>query len=318
MKTLTPVPPEDRPAPAAFDPVPRLRDRHDGWTPQRQRAFIAALADCGSVRTAANMVNMSSESAYALRRHPAAAGFRDAWQAAQAMGVLRLKDEAFDRAMNGELVPVMSGGKLAGFRRKRNDRLLMFILRHYGAGPDERRHTIRHITAKATAAVALDPAAAMPGEPRAAAAAAQATVTAAALSAAPDAEADAARIAGFDPVPLDAADHDALAAALGADAARATARDPVDDPAVPYLSAEEAAGLLEGGFEDPPEPFTPGEPCWTLLGDPDQLDAIAAASTRVAASRTNGEWDAAGERLAAAAARRARYKGDDWQDYVDD
>ena len=31
-----------------FDPVPR-KYRHDGWTPERQKAFIAALADTGSV-----------------------------------------------------------------------------------------------------------------------------------------------------------------------------------------------------------------------------------------------------------------------------
>ena len=50
------------------------------------------------------------------------------------MGVQRLKDEAFDRALNGELIPVFVGGKLMGYRRKKNDRLLMFCLRHYGQG----------------------------------------------------------------------------------------------------------------------------------------------------------------------------------------
>ena len=32
----------------AFEPVPR-KFRHDGWTRERQKAFIAALADTGSV-----------------------------------------------------------------------------------------------------------------------------------------------------------------------------------------------------------------------------------------------------------------------------
>ena len=32
-----------------------LRYRHDGWTPERQIAFIEKLADCGSVTAAASM-----------------------------------------------------------------------------------------------------------------------------------------------------------------------------------------------------------------------------------------------------------------------
>ena len=36
----------------------------DGWTPERQKAFIAALADTGSVKRAAFHVNMSPEGAY--------------------------------------------------------------------------------------------------------------------------------------------------------------------------------------------------------------------------------------------------------------
>lgn len=36
----------------AFTPVPRQYQRHDGWTPERQRSFIEALADLGSVEAA--------------------------------------------------------------------------------------------------------------------------------------------------------------------------------------------------------------------------------------------------------------------------
>lgn len=77
-----------------FTPVPRLRERHDGWTPERQRHFIEALADTGSVRAAAHRVNMTPESAYQLRRHPEAHEFRKAWEAALALGVQRLEDVA--------------------------------------------------------------------------------------------------------------------------------------------------------------------------------------------------------------------------------
>ena len=41
----------------------------------------------------------------------------------------RLKDIAYERAIDGQLSPVFVAGKLKGFRRIRNDRLLMFCLR---------------------------------------------------------------------------------------------------------------------------------------------------------------------------------------------
>ena len=324
MSDQAPHPPEACPAPAGFAPVPRLRDRHDGWTPERQRAFIAALADCGSVRSAASMVNMSSESAYALRRHPQAAGFRAAWHAAQGMGVLRLKDEAFERAIHGELVPVMSAGKLMGFRRKRNDRLLMFILRHYGATPDDRRHTIRHITAQATAvAITTSPDAASP-DAATTQAAAQATITAGTPPAADDDAAHAATLAAFAGVPLDPAAQAEILAALAANAARAHALPPEDDPDVPYLPLDADGhhhALLEGVGDDLPPPYASGEPEWRLLDDPAALDAIEAATRCVADARISGDWDREGEKLSADRARKAdrdaRLEGG-WEGYVED
>ncbi|MFZ4690543.1 MAG: hypothetical protein ACOYLS_15005 [Polymorphobacter sp.] len=79
-----------------------LRPRHDGWTPERQWAFIQALADSGTVAAAARAVGMTRETAYRLRRHPAAADFRKAWDAAQAEGWRRVQDAALDRVLNGE------------------------------------------------------------------------------------------------------------------------------------------------------------------------------------------------------------------------
>jgi hypothetical protein len=111
-----------------FEPVPR-KPRHDGWTPERQRAFIGALADTGCVSRAARYVNMSMEGAYWLRRQAGSDSFRAAWEAALNLGVQRLKDEVFERALEGQLHPVFVGGKLKGFKRVKNDRLLMFALR---------------------------------------------------------------------------------------------------------------------------------------------------------------------------------------------
>ena len=113
-----------------FVPVPRQTDRHDGWTEDRQRHFIEALADTGSVHAACRAVNMSQGGAYHLRPQRGAESFRAAWQAAIDLGVQRIEDVAMDRALNGVDVPVYSYGKLVGTRTTYNDRLLMFMLRN--------------------------------------------------------------------------------------------------------------------------------------------------------------------------------------------
>jgi len=40
----------------AFTPVPRAKERSNGWKPHVQRAFIEALADTGSVASACRAV----------------------------------------------------------------------------------------------------------------------------------------------------------------------------------------------------------------------------------------------------------------------
>lgn len=122
--------PRSKAALPAFTPVPRKCQRHDGWTAERQQGFIEALADTGSVKTAARMMTMTPESAYYLRRQPGAASFRKAWEAALALGVQRLEDVAMERALNGVEVPVYHFGAVVGTRRVYNDRLLMFLLRN--------------------------------------------------------------------------------------------------------------------------------------------------------------------------------------------
>lgn len=42
-----------------FTPVERLRRRRNGWSADRQRAFISTLACCGSVAAAARSVGMT-------------------------------------------------------------------------------------------------------------------------------------------------------------------------------------------------------------------------------------------------------------------
>lgn len=129
MKNRTPPRPKGHAIPK-FTPVPRQRNRHDGWTAERQRAFIEALARTGSVSHAAAEVNMATEGAYQLRLHPKAESFSAAWAAALDFGVQRLEDIALERAMNGVPEPVFGSEGQIGERRRYNDRLLMFLLRH--------------------------------------------------------------------------------------------------------------------------------------------------------------------------------------------
>ncbi|MGQ3101435.1 MAG: hypothetical protein ACT6Q5_08920 [Sphingopyxis solisilvae] len=150
MQNRTPIAKEARPPLPDFTPVPR-KYRHDGWTPERQKAFISALADTGSVSRAAAMVNMAQTNCYTLRRAPGAESFRRAWEAALDFGVARLKDIAFERAIDGYLVPVFVGGKLLGYRRRHNDALLMFCLRHYGQDANGKRTTINYFSTRASA-----------------------------------------------------------------------------------------------------------------------------------------------------------------------
>ena len=77
------------------------RRRHDGWTAQRQREFVAALSVTGSVGAAARMVGMSRKSAYALRLRPGAESFACAWDIAIDSGRARVMDWMMERAING-------------------------------------------------------------------------------------------------------------------------------------------------------------------------------------------------------------------------
>ncbi|MBB6425810.1 hypothetical protein [Sphingopyxis sp. JAI128] len=120
--------------PADYDWVPVLKKRRkDGWSPDKQRAFIEALADCGSVASAARAVGMSESTAYRLRRSPGAEAFDRAWSAAIDAASKKLLDAAFERALVGTDEPVFDrDGHRVGRRLRQSDRLLMFLLRAYG------------------------------------------------------------------------------------------------------------------------------------------------------------------------------------------
>jgi hypothetical protein len=117
----------------AFAPVPSATNRHDGWTPERQRLFIRNLARIGVVSAAARAVGMSPKSAYALlRRAGDDSGFAFAWRKALRASRTTVLCAAVDRALNGVETPVF----VRGLRRPPAGR---------SASPDRARSIRRHL-----------------------------------------------------------------------------------------------------------------------------------------------------------------------------
>lgn len=320
--TSQPIP-APRPEPPAsaldFTPVPR-RYRHDGWTPERQKAFIGALAETGCVERAARMVNIAQTNCYELRRAPGAESFRRAWDAALDFAVPKLKDVAFQRAIEGELVPVFSGGKLMGFRRKYNDKLLMFCLRHYGEDANGRRTTINYFSTRASASAGTADGAA---GAEAATTTVRTVITGPAGGSGQPANDDergergdqaAAIIGAFEGVVLDPEAAAAIAAALEACAERARAADAAydqggdaaveaaaDDPGEAFVRADLCQAYAIGALEPPVPigefvPFVAGEPPWELAGlemSPERA-AIEAKLERAAGEGRKDEGTGAG------------------------
>ncbi|WP_375401911.1 hypothetical protein [uncultured Sphingomonas sp.] len=117
-------------APADFTPAPR-RERQDGWTAHRQRIFIQALAETGSVTAAAAEAGITPRSAYRLRTHPDACAFAAAWDRALGVATGQLVALAFDRAVNGALRQKWRNGELVSETRAPSDRMLTFLLKQF-------------------------------------------------------------------------------------------------------------------------------------------------------------------------------------------
>jgi hypothetical protein len=122
--TRAPAPEPDR---LAFDPV-QLRARLDGWTAEKQRAFVEELAECGVVKEAAARVGMSEQSAFNLRRRAGSESFNLAWEAAVRLGAERLRSIAYERAVTGTVKRTYYKGEVVGEDRVFDNRLLVYLL----------------------------------------------------------------------------------------------------------------------------------------------------------------------------------------------
>jgi hypothetical protein len=86
-----------------FEPVPRgPKPRVDGWTEEKQRAFIALLATTGSQRRAAMALGMAPYGAAKLREAPGSDSFNAAWDRALAIaaknGTMKISTAVADAA----------------------------------------------------------------------------------------------------------------------------------------------------------------------------------------------------------------------------
>jgi len=110
-----------------FDPV-SLRPRVDGWTPERQREYVEALADSGVARYAAARVGMSEQGVNRLRRRADARSFDRACDAALRLGGRQLVSVGFERAIEGTIKRHYYRGEVVGEERVYDNRLLLALI----------------------------------------------------------------------------------------------------------------------------------------------------------------------------------------------
>jgi hypothetical protein len=114
----------------SFTPVP-VRARRDGWTPERQRDFLALLAAHGCISRAARGVGKTKQTAYALRARPGAESFAAAWDEAWRQAAERKRASAppsfTDRAL-GIVEPVFYRGRKVGERTRYDHRAFRILV----------------------------------------------------------------------------------------------------------------------------------------------------------------------------------------------
>lgn len=114
----------------AFAPVP-VRPRRDGWTADKQRLFIAKLAETGLVTVAARAVGMTDRSAHKLALREDAESFCHAWDMAMLLAVRRAVSKLFEYGLDGMTETVWRDGVVTYRRRRPSEKALFFLLSHY-------------------------------------------------------------------------------------------------------------------------------------------------------------------------------------------
>ena len=111
-----------------FEPVPRKTQRADGWSPDKQRAFIAALSATGSKRQAAKAVGMAAYGVDQMLKSEGNESFKAAYDRAMAIaarnGSMKIAQGVADAAArNAQLTPPsrLRGAPPSGQRLNEDD-----------------------------------------------------------------------------------------------------------------------------------------------------------------------------------------------------
>ncbi len=118
--------------PSAEPEEGKLRFRHDGFTPEKRQAFLAALEQTGCVDDACRMAGISDTTAYRTREK--LPDFARAWNAALARAAMPLRALAWERATQGAEIKLIRDGKHVESRFKPSDSMLRLLMQ--GADPD--------------------------------------------------------------------------------------------------------------------------------------------------------------------------------------
>jgi hypothetical protein len=114
--------------------MPGLRVRHDGWSVERTRLFLAYLGQTGCVRDACRCAELSSTNAYRMRaRFPL---FAAEWDKAQARAKKGLMAIAWQRAVEGKETVIYRDGKEVERRVTPDSSILALLLRQGKLGPE--------------------------------------------------------------------------------------------------------------------------------------------------------------------------------------
>lgn len=116
-----------------------LHDMDTIRTPEKEIAFLAALAATCSVTRACEAAGMGRRTAYEWRESDPE--FAARWEKAKRIGAEALEDECVRRAREGVDEPVFYQGDECGTVRKYSDTLAIFLLK--GAMPEKYRENSR-------------------------------------------------------------------------------------------------------------------------------------------------------------------------------
>lgn len=131
MNAITPTEDEFTFDHAAFHELePGVPDaaRYDGWTAEKQKRFLIALSRGHSITQACAIVDMSRQSAYALRTSAKGAAFRLGWDAAVLRARDVLADELMDRAFNGVRESITADNGAITIRHRHDNQLAFKML----------------------------------------------------------------------------------------------------------------------------------------------------------------------------------------------